>query len=531
MGDGDPEKRYLNWRHLGRGGTAMVYRVYDASLEYDVAIKLLHEQLLEDFSTRPSMLRSLVSEVRISRELRHDNICGIHDLYQGPEGTGVVMDIVEGGELHEWMKLHANNRLATAPERLELFRRLTAALAYAHTKIVHRDLKPSNIFLRDRDVGRPVIMDFGFSVLGARVSEDSSLALTPKYAAPEQYLTPHEVDRRADLWALGMIAYELFAGQVPPCSLKDVLKTRTVPRIPLEQIEPPSRFNAAVPVSLDRIILQAMHYDADRRLQSADDLLAALNGIELIRNPLGIGEDGQPVDDMGSRRSRAVRLEGGTYYLGSRAGPGTNKNELPGLRVQLTPFLIDPTPVTNTEYVTFAAATGYPLPPMHNRKLAEFGRHPVVGITHAEALAYARWVGGSLPTEAQWEYAARAGENFAEYPWGAEPPGPALANIDRIATGTTPVGSFIEGRNGFGLDDCCGNVWEWCLDSYEEDFFRFLAKDTINPVNLRKTGDRSLRGGSFEDFAVMGRCAFRGHANPNDRRNNIGFRVVYQIER
>jgi len=515
--------RYENWRLLGRGGTATVYRVFDAELRYDVAIKVLNPDVLANSSLRETMLRSIRGEVLISRLLRHENICPVHDLYDGPRGFGVVMDIVEGIELRRWMDVHRNDLLATAPGRLALLRRLTGALAVAHTRIVHRDLKPQNIFLRHGQIDQPVIMDFGFSVLGAKVgTSELSSAFTPKYMAPEQFEAPATVDQRADLWALGIMAYELFTGRVPPNSLQHVLTTGRVPRVPLEEIDPPSRYNAAVPPPLDRLILQLMDYRPERRIASADDLLAALRSVELTDAP-----DAGQGDALTERRSRAVPVPGGDHHLGTRAG-GTRPNELPGRRIRLSPFLIDPRPVTNADYNTFAVATGNPLPPLHDTRLPDFGRHPVVGITHAEALAYARWVGGTLPTEAQWECAARGGVPFAEYPWGGDPPGPTRANIDGVSATTTPVGSFAEGRNPYGLDDMCGNVWEWCLDAYEDGFYRTLPKDALDPVNTRAGGPRVLRGGSFQSFAVMGRCAFRSSAPPDERRSDIGFRVAYQ---
>lgn len=519
--------RYQNWRLLGRGGTATVFRVFDAELQYDVAVKVLNKSILSDRSSRDVMLKSMRGEVVISRMLRHENICPVHDLYEGPEGFGIVMDIVDGCELRDWMNEHDRERLATAAVRLELLRKLASALALAHTRIVHRDLKPSNIFLRGGDIVHPVIMDFGFAVVGQRVENDSSMAFTPMYAAPEQFERPNAVDRRADLWALGIMAYELFTGRLPPCSLRHVLKERKVPNIPIDQIEPVSSFNAAVPASLDRLIRQLLSYDPDRRIQTADDLLSVLSTVELVSDPLAVSVG----SGSSARREAAVRVDpGDEYYLGARAGGKTRPNELPARPVMLTPFLIDPYPVTNADYVAFATATGYPLPPFSERRIPNFGQHPVVGVTYDEAMAYARWAGGVLPTEAQWECAARGGVRFAEYPWGDDPPGPTRANIDGVSDQTTPIRSFSNGVNPFGLGDLIGNVWEWCLDSYEPDFYRTLAKGAVNPVNLRKTAEKVIRGGSFQSFAAMGRCAFRASARPDERRNDLGFRVAYKIE-
>lgn len=514
--------RYSDWRILGKGGTANVYRAFDTELGCDVAVKLLKPEILSNPESRATMLRGLRSEVLISRRLRHECICPIHDLYDGPEGIGLVMDIVDGGELRDWMDKNKNNLLATAQERLNLLRRLAGALSVAHTLIVHRDLKPANIFLRrgengQPDINKPVIMDFGFSVVGETTTKDDSLAYTPKYMAPEQWESPHSVDRRADLFALGIMAYELFTDQIPPNSLRNIMKTRKPPRIPLEMIDPPSKFCPKIPPALDRLILQLTAYLPEQRVQSAEDLAAALRSIELREDEI-----------FGDRRKDRAAIPGGPYYLGTRAGtPSYKPNEGPGKRVSMTPFEIDVYPVTNRDYLLFCEKTGWRRPPLIEHEV--FGRpdHPVVAVTFDDAREYARWAGGTLPSEAQWECAARGGKPFAEYPWGNEDPDSLRANLNGAGQGTSPVDAFPGGKNPFGLFDMCGNVWEWCGDVYDEDFYRMVPTDAINPVNLRPSGPRALRGGSFQSFASQGRCAFRSWASPDEMRNDIGFRVAY----
>ena len=526
--------RYSNWRILGRGGTANVYRVCDNELGCDVAIKILKAEILHSSSAnREMMKRSLRTEVLISRRLRHHNICAIHDLYDGPEGFGTVMDLIDGVELRDWMNDHLNDRLATAEQRLSLLRKIGEALAYAHTQIVHRDLKPQNIFLRNGDITQPVIMDFGFSVIGGKTDQDTSLAFTPKYMAPEQYEAPEKVDRRADLFAFGIMAYELFAGQVPPHSLKDILKTRKPPRIPLDMVPPPSNFNEAVRPALDRIILQLTAYEPERRIQSADELVTALAKPEiLLYPPEALARSGDAVSG-GMRSMTAVEVPGGEYFLGGRAGAkSTMPNELPTRRVTIAPFLIDRWLVTNREYLEFVESTGRPRPPLHDHPTFGAPNHPVVGVTFDEALQFARAAGGMLPSEAQWEYTARAGQKLIEYPWGDAPPTPTRANINNISRTTSAVDAYPEGAGAFDIYDMCGNVWEWCLDVYEDKFYTNIQQGALNPVNnpakVDNTKARVLRGGSFQSFAAQGRCSFRSSAPATERRNDIGFRLVYR---
>lgn len=518
--------RYSNWRPLGEGGTAQVFRAFDTELGYDVAIKILKKDVIRNAQARAMMIQGLRNEVRISRMLRHEYICAIHDLFDGPQGVGIVMDIIEGCELRDWMKEHKGELTKTAPQRLSFLRKITEALVVAHKRIVHRDLKPQNIFLKQNDILQPVIMDFGFSVVGETVGTNDPQAFTPKYMAPEQFSAPDRVDRRADLFALGIMSYELFTNRVPPNSLQDVTRTRTPPRIPLEMIKPPSAYCPVVPPALDRLILQLTAYEPDRRIQTAGEVLETLREIELCQSPDSV---------LGAeRKNAAIAIPGGEYYLGSRAAHSSYRNELPGKPIKLSPFKIDAAPVTNQDYANYALKAGLPMGPLMEHVVLGRPDHPVVGLTYAEAMAFAQAAGGSLPTEAQWECAARGGTKFLEYPWGSEPPSATRANLDGVSEVTSPVYAFPGGRNAYGLWDMCGNVWEWCVDYYDPDFYRSLPKNAKDPVNGKPPGgtsseaaERSLRGGSFQSFKTQGRCAFRASAPPGERRNDVGFRVCY----
>ena len=515
------EERYTEWKELAQGAFGSVCRVYDTLLRRHVAIKLLKPE----HANNRALIDALQQEVVISRELRHECICPIHDVYRGVHGVGTVMDFVDGVELSKWQKANQGRLLDTAGERLELFRKLSDALAFAHTRIVHRDLKPDNIFLLKGDPTRPVIMDFGTAVLGAAV-DDANIAGTPKYMSPEQWNTPDTVDKRADLFALGVIAYELFTGQIPPTSLRYIIKTKEPPKVDLDAMDKPSRYCAALPPDLDRIIVQLMAYDREDRPQSAHEVLVALGHVRLKQGDLlaGVG-----LADPSVRMAKTVLLPGGSFYLGSTPQqPGCMAHERPRKRVQVSPFRMAIYPVTVAEYQHFVLTTGYTAPALLQDPLFGQRDRPVVGVSHGDAMAYARWAGGSLPTEAQWEYAAKGGVPFPVYPWGDTPPSPTMANIGSVSSAPSPVGSCSAGVNPFGLFDLCGNVWEWCLDVWDPYYYGSLQVDCLDPVCQGDEGaERVLRGGAFDSFASQGRCSARFYAPPEVGNCAFGFRLVF----
>ncbi|MBF0563005.1 MAG: SUMF1/EgtB/PvdO family nonheme iron enzyme, partial [Alphaproteobacteria bacterium] len=307
-----------------------------------------------------------------------------------------------------------------------------------------------------------------------------------------------------------------------PTSLKDVVRTHVVPRPRMEDILPPSTFCPVMPDEFDRVVLAMMAYDPDNRPFSAREVLAVLDSVRL-RSEADAGRH----PGSGSLPER-VRVDGGIYYLGSQA-ESPMVNEKPYRRLILSPFLMDVHSVSNAAYRAFTRALGHRPSALADDPV--FGRddHPVVGVSWEDACDYAAWIGGRLPTEAEWECAARGGQRFAKYPWGEETPTKSQANIGRLHPSTTPVKAYPEGRNPLGLFDMCGNVWEWCADSYDASWYGRLRHEDCNPRNESPTATRSLRGGGFDSACDAGRCAFRSSADPSERRRDVGFRVVYDL--
>lgn len=523
----NPEERFTDWQLLGKGGTAVVYKAFDQELQLDVAVKILLPKFAADQNTRSTMRQ----EIKTSRKLRHPAIVAIHDFYDGPMGFGVVLDIVPGGaELRDWMDDNQDFLRATAAVRLKVLTDIMRALVVAHDEnIVHRDLKPQNIMLVDGDINRPIIMDFGLAV-SLSTEEATIPGFTPTYGSPEQWYQWHEMSRgmalqrgridiRSDLFTMGVIAYELFTNRVPPTSLKLRESDAGLAPEPVG-IEPPSRFCASLPPALDGLILSMMRDDPANRPQSAREILAALEAIEIDENAVVVSESDGGIEN--------VAIESGNFILGS--GPeSSNSSEKPRRRVEISGFSIAKYPVTNAQYREFAERTGASPSPFVAEEQFGGDDNPVVGITWDDARAYCAWVGGRLPSEAEWEYVAKGGEKRI-YPWGDEPPTPMHANLDRIRETTSPVGQFGAGLSRHGVMDLSGNVWEWCADTWKEDFYSDVAKGEQNPRCELPGDQKSVRGGAYNTFSEMGRNASRYHFAADTCSPAVGFRVAFDSD-
>jgi len=263
-------------------------------------------------------------------------------------------------------------------------------------------------------------------------------------------------------------------------------------------------------------------------------------------------------DDVGM-----VLIPAGEFEMGDHFNEGL-ADELPVHTVSLDDFYMDVNEVTNAQYKKFVEATGHREPKGYGFvdgevkdgfepwKSPDFNgdNQPVVCVSWHDAMAYAQWVGKRLPTEAEWEKAARGGLVGKRYPWGDEAPneggtyranyGPGDDVYPRTGKAdgyeyTAPVGSYP--ANGYGLYDMSGNVWEWCMDEYQADFYSKSPR--TNPIagaaNLDEiinnftnlTVGRVLRGGSWFSFTDYVRVAFRVRLYPDDRRYVVyGFRCV-----
>lgn len=279
-------------------------------------------------------------------------------------------------------------------------------------------------------------------------------------------------------------------------------------------------------------------------------------------------------------REPLIQLPASTFTMGSDVPDGfAADGEGPSRRVRLRSFRIAPTTVTNRAFADFVRATH------HVTEAERFGSsfvfhlqlpdalrhaspapaglpwwrvvehacwqrpegpgsqvhgrpdHPVVHVSWKDAQAYAAWAGGRLPSEAEWEFAARGGLEGRRYAWGDElaPQGRAACNIWRGGFPDAPAPDWQPGpvagdafmANGFGLYNVCGNVWEWCADVFSPDYHR--TTPSVDPIGQGEGDQRTMRGGSFlchDSYCNRYRVAARSSNASHSSASNIGFRLA-----
>jgi formylglycine-generating enzyme required for sulfatase activity len=201
---------------------------------------------------------------------------------------------------------------------------------------------------------------------------------------------------------------------------------------------------------------------------------------------------------------------------------GGQDDEAPVHEVLVDGFEMAVHPVTRAEYAAFLAATGHPLP--REWTSPEFAQPdlPVCGVSWDDARAYCAWAGARLPTEAEWERAARGGRDGERYPWGDEIPAWIPAGGRGPLPGPWPV--TLGEPNGFGLFGIAANVHEWCADWHARDYYGQSPAD--NPRGPSHGQRRASRGGSWRHAVTISRTAARSKLDPSYRYTDYGFRVA-----
>ncbi len=566
-------KRFRLIEQLGKGGFSTVWKAFDKQHRELVAVKVLHGQHADDRSRRDRFFRGARKMAELHRH--HPGIVRvIEDRLEDGGFHFFVMEHLPGGDLREAVLA---KRLA--PEAVvPLIQEVAATLSCAHGRnVFHRDVKPANVLL-DAE-GRPRLTDFdlvravdttGGTTLGGGMG-------TFLYTAPEAISAPQKAGAAADLYSLAMTAAFCLAGaDLPLDVLRDAgsflrrLPCSTGVQAVLQKAtawEPEHRYASvadfaralaegdAVPPQVRRkvtsvkIPLAALLTEKIQGIPEPDRAAAVLQAVEeaLPIDPedlatLGLaawgldyfpGRSPAPAERAAAGRLRDSALAGlrkrfpppampgvgdpawaaipgGSFDMGTPEAQSGHEDERPSHRVTLSPFRLLSHPVTKGEYRRLVAK------PSGDANL------PVSGITWSQAYAYAAWLGGRLPTEAEWEYAARAGCPHAYCDRNGSP-----TILDKVGWHAGNSGRQLHPveqlePNPWGLFDMYGNVWEWVADWYG----RYTAEPQVDPWGPPGGGWRVMRGGGAWDDADWARAAFRFYWNPVFVDGVRGFRVV-----
>jgi formylglycine-generating enzyme required for sulfatase activity len=220
-----------------------------------------------------------------------------------------------------------------------------------------------------------------------------------------------------------------------------------------------------------------------------------------------------------------VPIPEGWFWMGSNTG---QDNERPRHRVWVDPFHLATCQVTNREYEYFLRATASPPPPLWDDPNFNRPEQPVVAVSWFDAMKYCEWLSAAtsrhyrLPTEAEWERAARGNSEGKLFPWGDASPESLPDYATRWKSGPEPVGRYTP--NAFGLYDISENVHEWCTDWYHADYY--AVSPERNPRGPEVGERRSSRGGSWRHHIKVTRCAARSSIPPEFRYPDYGFRVA-----
>jgi serine/threonine protein kinase/Tfp pilus assembly protein PilF len=307
---GEKLNRYRIEDFAGRGGMSVVYRARHEIGEYVVAVKVLDPELAGD----PKMVSSFLAEARNTAALRHPSIIRINDVDQTEEGWAyLVMEWLDGRTLYDELKERGSLSIERASRLLD---QICAAVEYAHSKnVIHRDLKPGNIMLVSDEYEEETIriLDFGIAkVLNATLGINTQAAGTYYYTSPEQLTRGAAIDRRADIYSLGVVLYQMLTGEKPfeADSMWEMIKLHceASPRT-LRDVNP------AIPQAVEEVVLKALAKKPAGRYQSATELARAFRNAANIHPATLIVECIDATDES--------RLAGASVYLNGKFAGNT----------------------------------------------------------------------------------------------------------------------------------------------------------------------------------------------------------------
>jgi eukaryotic-like serine/threonine-protein kinase len=646
--------RYHILEQIGEGGMATVFKALDTRLERDVAIKIIRTELFGK-AIIERILQRFEREAKALARLSHPNILKVLDYGEYKGSPYLVLEYLSGGTLKD-----KTGQPMPWEQALQLLTPIIQALAYAHEhKIIHRDIKPSNILLTDK--GQPLLTDFGIAKIlelddGQTLTGTGVGIGTPEYMAPEQGIGK-DVDARADIYAVGIVLYELLTGRKPYTA--DTPMAVVIKHIN-DPLPRPGKFVSDLPQSVEKLLIKLLAKKPQDRFSNMDELGLGIKAI--LANPdtfklsvplaepernlvtdrsyspeadenahtIDLFERSNPVVATESKRPRfqikdvlpswwpaviggLLLLIGGTIWLNSgialqifptkalvfTSTPTATKTMTPspsdtpqptvtpsvtpypskirdslGVEMVLVPagefimgsdsemaygieqpihniyldtFYVDKYEVSIANYKLCVADGGCskPLGIRSNSRPdyydnSEYDNYPVINIEWDMAMAYCNWRGAELPTEAQWEKAARGVDAFT-FPWGESFDGSIVNFCDKNCPfdswksiddddgfgDTAPVDSYPEGVTSYGAYNMAGNVWEYVADFYSETYY--AESPSENPQGPTSGEYHVLRGGAWSETSDFVRTTVRVWDNPPNAYWAFGMRCVRDL--
>lgn len=550
---------------IGQGGFGITYLAEQTSLGARVCIKeffakeLCHRVSGDSiaaisYSTQESMevfKRKFLNEARKLSQMRHANIVNVRDLFEENGTAYYVMEYIEGESLSQRIK--REGRLDEQSAR-RYISEVAAALDYLHNRnMLHLDIKPENIMLRKED-DSVVVIDFGLAKhYDPKTGKQTTVYLgagTPGYSPFEQSLSGGgviEFTAATDIYSLGATLFAMVMGQRPPEAA--IIPNEGLPVLPANLSE-----------SLRRTIQKSMTYSNKQRTQSIAEFMLLLDGGVQPPKPIKerswwwlwlllaafvcavawfaarsiVTPEPEPkhtnfTETAYGMSMKMIWVDGGTFKMGSNNG---EDDEMPIHDVTLDGYWIAETEVTQAQW---EAVMGTTIRQQRDKASAswslrgEGANYPMYYVNYDEAKEFCSRLSSAtgrkytLPTEAQWEYAARGGNGATIYTYSGSNSIDSVAWYGDIINKSTHTVK-VKDPNQLGLYDMSGNVWEWCLDYYDSNYYSSSPK--TNPSNRSRSDSRVLRGGCWCYNESYCRVANRASDDSSSRDDDIGFRVV-----
>lgn len=549
---------YILEKQLSEGVLGATYVATHRFLRKPFVVKILSQE----FSEEENFLEPFIKHVHTLSKLDHPHIVKLHNVSASAGFYFLVTEYKEGAPLLEYLQKKGSLKEEVL---LEITKQIASAIDYLHeNKILHLGLKPSNILVREErgdisvflcdvgiteSVGISKVLRKTVDLLGQEEFYHHFASLAPEWMA--KGIT----SSASDVYSFGALVYFLVTREYPrgyfdPIANRfpkldsrfDLLVKACLRNDPKERPESlcvlleEKVAMAATAIEAENFSARPMITPQPIERPKFDSDPAKMFQVDSQVVPFKVKESEDR--DIKPLLTDMVVIAEGIYKRGSVEGA---RDEQPLHDVELSSFAIDVHPVTNEQFVRFLEAMGGEkdssnLDMIHLRdarikKVAGkfsiesgYTRHPVVGVSWYGAVAYARWVGKRLPTEAEWEVAAAGGLQALPYPTGASI---SRSEANFFSSDTTAVMSYP--ANGYGLFDMVGNVYEWVYDWYDYNAYTAALHDPHDPKGPSQGVYRVLRGGCWKSLKEDLRFSHRHRNNPRTMNGTYGFRCAADV--